>query len=558
MVTGTVVLFQEPFTGKSEERSSSTGFFVNVLGRVVNQNDPSFGEKNLSHAAWGRFRMTVRADGLNEFLTTDREKLRESRELKIFRAFLRRVFNKVRTEYDSDKSAMMPHGGDILVKSLGVLSLNPLRNVVSQTLRTEAPLPGLFDETNIPNREERRKSWRENTAENITTALNEVKYENSDDGSFVKFRISDSTIVVNKQHPFVAEYSHSKREKELLRTIAMVNLLSDMYALDIGIDPESLNSLREYRDKLMRFQAMQRRQSGAHIAQLLLQTQHDSKNWKYLEAVLSDALRYIGFDVQDLAKSGEPEGIARAFPLPTTSTPTVKQPNPPLYSFSFDAKSSKHDEASTGNIKLDGIVEHRERYGATYALVVAPGFTEGALVTRCEQQKVTPMKASDLGKLLEYTVEYGAIPLTKIKKLFEFHDPELVSQWIIKLKTDLKDSRPLTFDIFLQALEKLKRKIPDALSASTIALICRDELNAVGVKQDDVLAVAKGLSILIPDLLAIDGDKIIVNASAPRVAAAVASQLESLRSNDAFADDVIRAKSRLHQSDNHLFAHTPI
>ncbi|MEA3187112.1 MAG: hypothetical protein QOD99_942, partial [Chthoniobacter sp.] len=527
-ITGRVVLFVDPFSGKSEERVTSNGFFVNVLGRVVNQNDPSFGEKNLSHSAWGRFRMTVRADGLNPFLTIDREKFGERRELKVFRAFLRRVFNKARSEYDSDVNAGMPDGGDLLVRSLGVLSLNPLRNVVSESLRTEPPLPGLLDETGVVDREEKRRSWRENTAENIKTALTEVKYEKAGDDSFVKFRISDNAIVVNKDHPFVAEYSRTKAEKELLRTMAMVNLLSDVYALDIGIEPATLKSVRDYRDRLMRFRAMQQRKSGTYIANLLLQTQHDSGNSKRLEAVISDALRYLGFQVRDLAKPGEPEGIASAYPTPTSSIPTKENPHPPLYSFSFDAKSSKHDAAATGNIKLDGIVEHRDRYKANHALVIAPGFNEGALAIRCEQQKVTPMKASDLGKLLEYTVEHGAIPVTKLRELFELFDPEKVSLWVTRLESWLTEKRPLTIDIFLTALAKLKGKIPDALPAETIAFICREELKAVSTKGADVVALATGLSILIPDIVGVDGDKIVVNASAARVAAAVGSQLERL------------------------------
>ena len=76
-VTGHVWLYNDEISGgKSSQRGSSNGFFVNVLGRVVNLADPTFGEKNLSHAAWARFRMTIRADGLNDLLTTDREKLK--------------------------------------------------------------------------------------------------------------------------------------------------------------------------------------------------------------------------------------------------------------------------------------------------------------------------------------------------------------------------------------------------------------------------------------------------------------------------------------------------
>jgi hypothetical protein len=280
----------------------------------------------------------------------------------------------------------------------------------------------------------------------------------------------------------------------------------------------------------MRFRALQSRQSGTYIAKLLLQTQHDSGNSRRLEVVVSDALRYLGFQVRDLAKSGEPEGIASAYPTPTLSNPTRDDPNPPLYSFSFDAKSSKHDAAQTGNIKLDAVVEHRKRYKADHALVVAPGFTGDAIATRCDQQKVTPMTARDLGKLLEYTVEYGAIPVTKIREVLQIYKPSAVSKWVEELEEWLKEQRPLTIDIFLKALRNLKGKVPDVLPAGVIAFACREGLNAVSVKDSDVIAVAQGLSILIPDLVGVDEDKIVVNASADRVAAAVESQLEKLHS----------------------------
>ena len=528
-VTGTITLFENQISGgKSDDRGSSNGFHVNVLGRLVNQNDPSFGEENLSHAAWARFRMAIRADGLNTLLTTDREKFKERRELKVFRAFLRRAFNMARTNYDSDVNATMPDGGDVLVKSLGVMSLSPLRNVVSEALKGQSPIRDLFDETGITDRDARRQSWRDNTSENIKNALSDVKYESSGDQGFVKFRLSDSTIVVNKDHPFVAEHSRTKAEKELLRTIAMVNLLSDVYALDIGVAPAALQEIRDYRDRLLRFRAMQQRRSGTFIAKLLLQMQNDSSNSKHLETVLSDALRYLGFQVQDLAKSGEPEGVASAFSTPSNAVATAENPNPPLYSFTFDAKSSKKEVAATNNINLAGVVEHRERYKANYALVVAPGFSDGALVTRCEQQKVTPMMASDLGRLLEYTVAHGAIPVTKLREIFELYDPTKVSTWVADLQDWLRTKRPLTLDIFLRALESLKGQLPDVMPAGTLAFACRTTLKAVSVTADDVVALARGLSILIPDLVGIDSDKIVVNASADRVAAAVAAQLEKL------------------------------
>lgn len=537
-VTGRVTLFEDKVSGgKSDERGASNGFHVNVVGRVVNQSDASFGEKNLSHASWARFRMAVRADGLNPYLTTDREKFKDKPEMRLFRAFLRKSFNVARAFYDSDKNAEMPNGGDVLVASLGVLSLSPLRNVVSDALKSKAPVSGILDDSGIVDKKEKRRSWREDTADNINSALGQVKYEKVADNSFVKFRISDNTIVVNRDHPFVAEHSRTKAEKELLRTVAMVQLLSDIYALDIGVEPGALTAVRDYRDRLMRFRVMQQRQSGTHLANLLLRTQHSSDKSKLLEKSVSGALTYLGFDVEDLAKPGEPEGIARAYPTPTNSTATEEDPNPPLYSFTFDAKSSKHEVAATGNIKLDGIAEHRDRYKANYALVVAPGFSDGALATRCEQQKVTPITAHDLGRLLEYTVEHGAIPLTKLRELFQIHDPAKVTEWVTNLKPWLTKSRSLTIDVFLKALETLKGKVPDVLSASTIAYACRTDLKAVRVTNEDVLAVVKGLAILIPDLVGLDGERVIVNASSKHVAAAVHSQLEKLHDDGSTSAD---------------------
>ena len=528
-VTGRVVLFSEPISGgKSEDLGASNGFHVNVLGRLVNQASPAFGANNLNHSAWSRFRMTVRADGLDKFLTTDRER---------FKTFLRcarsapsctQRLTRRATAYDSDDNSTMTDGGDVLVDSLGVLSLNPLRSVVDSALATQPPIPGLIDDSGIVDKQEKRKAWRESTASNIRNALDQVKFEKTHDDSFVKFRVSDNSIVLNIEHPFVVEHSHSKAEKDLVRTVGMVNLLSDVYALDIGVDPQALESIRDYRDRLMRLRAIQRRKSGMHIAKLLLQTEHDSANSKRLEAVVSDALRYLGFHVKDLAKPGEPEGIASAYPTPTFQQPTEKNPHPPLYSFAFDAKSSKHDKASTGNIKLDGVVQHRKDNDATYSLIVAPGYNEGSLAVRCEQQKVTPMIAKDLGRLLEYTAQYGAISLKELQEIFRFHEPAKVTEWVAKLEAKLKSSRPLTIDIFLKALENLKGKIPDALAASTISLECREKLKAVSVKDSDVIALAEGLQIIVPDLVGVEGDKIIVNASAERVAAAVAAQLEKL------------------------------
>ncbi len=485
--------------------------------------------------------MAVRADGLDKFLTTNREQFQNEPALHLFRSFLRRCFNLARSAYDSDGSAAMPDGGDVLVKSLGVVSLAPLRSAVSEALRTGPQLPGLFDETGITDREKSRDEWREHTADNIRNALNSVEYGNLEDEEFVKFRLADNSIVINKKHPFVADHSRTKAEKKLLRSVAMVNFLSDIYALEAGVVPKTLDGIRHYRDRLMRFRAMQSRQSGTYIAQILLSAQHKSDATQEMETALADAFQYLGYTVDKKGGPGEPEGIASAVLYSASHAPSESEPRPPLYRFTFDAKSTKHGQAKTGNLNLDGIKEHQKRYEANYALVVAPDFQDGAVTTRCQQQGVTPVRASDIGKLLEYTAEYGAIPLDLMRCMFELRDPNAVSDWVGNLKAELKSTRRLTIDIFLGALNCLRGKVPDILGAELVSFICRDQLGAATVRDSDVLSLVRGLAILVPDLVGVtDNDKIIVNAAPDRVADAIRSQLEQLPgSSDVMGSDAM-------------------
>src|SRR5205085_397440 len=103
-----------------------------------------------------------------------------------------------------------------------------------------------------------------------------------------------------------------------------------------------------------------------------------------------------------------------------------------------------------------------------------------------------------------------------------------VTKWVEDLAGWLRDQRPFTITTFIRVLEILKGKVPDALSASTIAYECREKLDAFSVKDEHVIALARGLSILVPDLVGVIEDKVIVNASAARVAEAIRTQLEDL------------------------------
>ncbi len=527
-ITGRVRLYRDKISGgKSEKHGASNGFLINVRGRLVNQGDPSFGEKNLSHAAWARFRMTVRADGLDDFITTNREQFQDRREVSVFRAFLRKAFNKARGLFDDDKSAVMPDGGDYLVRNLGFVSLKPLQSVVSESLRMEPPFPDLFDESDITDREAHREEWLKSTTEDIGSALGEVRFGEYADASFVKYKVSDRSIVVNKKHPFVQEHARGKAGKILLRNLAMITVLSDVQGINIGIDPRMMDTMRGYRDSLMRYSAVKDRRSGDLVWSLLLRSHHDNENFQLLEAASAEALRYLGFEVTRMGKSGEPDGLARAHLLPPKTGSVGGSAPTPNYSFTYDTKATGKSKVKTNNVRLDAIVQHRDMYKADYALVIAPDFASGSSIHRFEAQRVTPLKTRDLGTLLQHTVRYGAVSLGKLQEMFELYDPCEVSYWVAGLDEYLRSNRRLTIDVFLKALVKLKEDVTDELPPALIGMECNRIVGRHKVKSDDVRTLAKGLEGIAPDLIAYKNGQIELNTTAVRLRETVMSQLEN-------------------------------
>ena len=141
-ISGQVTLFQSRISGgKSTALGASNGFFVNILGRVINLDHTDFGLKNLSHGAWAQFRATVRADGLDSEIGVEREGLRDSRSVKVFMSFLMATFNKARKELIAAQSAEWLNAGDMLDGSWNFIPLKPLAEVVAERLNFGLGLP---------------------------------------------------------------------------------------------------------------------------------------------------------------------------------------------------------------------------------------------------------------------------------------------------------------------------------------------------------------------------------------------------------------------------------
>ena len=363
-LTGTVRLFAEKISGgRSDEKASSNGFVVNVLGRNIYPNDPYFGLDNLSHSTWASFRAAVRADYLDGKISVDREGIASSDELEATRAILKRFFNIARVTANKAVEEDWPSEGDAIAGKLGErMPFQPLGRLVDEILAYTDDTPDFIDTKEISDALKFRETWTNDIAgfpDRLVKSSTIVPLEPSE--KFVRYDVSKQEIIINKSHPFSVEYSDSPEQRRMLQDTALVELLTDAYMVDSGLPEERVAEIRDYRDRMLRLVATLRRRTAPQIAKLLSQTVTHVKGF---EIIVGDALDYIGFVVERMGQPGKPEGVATA--VISRETDAERQ----SYKMTYDAKSSTHEKVSAGNVGIAGIARHKKDHNADVALVV--------------------------------------------------------------------------------------------------------------------------------------------------------------------------------------------
>jgi hypothetical protein len=530
-ITGKIRLYKSKISGgKSDALGSSNGFFVNIKGRVVNLDDPYFGLENLSHSAWSKFRATVRCDRLDEMLAVNREELSRNQELRIFRAFLRHLFNKARVAHDALAQAAWPHAGEVLTGSWNAVPLEPLGRIVLEGIDSVSGVPDFIDTSGVTDTETVFHEWEQLIVQSPGDLVSEVEFEALlPDAPLVKYDLAGRRVVINSNHPFSLEYGETHEQQLLLRDTALVDLLSEAYMADIGIDENQLRETREYRDQLFRLIAQVNRRSGAQIVAMLLGTTNQDKPFEY---IVGDALSYLGFAVQRLGeggKSGEPEGLATA-PMPPEHTPPSKDDHITSYKFTYDAKSAKGGKSKTSNLTIAGLTRHRRAHEADHILVVAPDYEMGALQEECKNNGVTPMRARDLAELLMLTATAGPLDLQEFREVLYLRDPNEVHEWVSQLSEQIRSIGRVSLDLLIKVLDEIGYEGRNAIHVSVITDHIGQHVGSKSqLKEKDVRGVVAGLAILVPSLVRITRDGYVFLSTSPeKLRAAIRGQISAL------------------------------
>ena len=523
-LSGQVTLYKSRIAGgKSESLGASNGFFINILGRVINLEHTDFGFENLSHSAWAQFRATIRADGLDKELGVEREGLRDSKQVRTFKQFLMSTFNKARTALTDNRMAEWPKAGDVLDGSWKRIPMEPLAQVVSERLASGRGLPGSIDASGIEKLEEAQQQWNRTVEENPGDLISVVRPEAFGEKMPLSlYRLPTRELLINEDHPYYVGRRGTLEERKVMQEFALADFLTELYLIGNDVDSVALDDGRAFRDEFLRLLAQLERSTGSEIVKMLMEATSHPRG---LEVIVGDALDYIGFNVTRLASNGEPEGIAKA---PLSPHADICKGS---YSFTYDTKSTTrpNGRVPNSNVRPGTLARHRRNHKANYTLVVAPDFESGALQEECEAEMVTPMRAKDLADLLMLSARAGTVDFVEFRRIFEHYDPDEVHCWVQSFVNESVEKPHVSIGQLLKTFDEIGIEGPDELGATVIAdriRLSSDDSNFPS--EGDIRRAIEGLGVFLPSMVRISNRQVYLSASPTDIRGALVDQLQLL------------------------------
>jgi hypothetical protein len=512
-ISGRWTLFEDELTGRKADDLDrrSHGYFVNVRGRVLNNETPYFGLENLNHTAWARFRACVRADWLDEALTVNRESLNnEITSVHVFRLFLKALFNKSRSSFDAPTDVpLLREAGQQLADAWGALPLQSLRGAVSEFAKNPSHIPREIHIASADVAGE-LKHWISDAKKDPASLLKEVVHRGiGRTAPLFVYDLTARSIIVNLDHPIAIEHGASRDAKELLGMSSVAEILSDARLTVLGLPAEDVSDFQNYRDYVRRAIVQLTRRSAASIATALIESTTD---WRRLEDAVVEALQALGFTATKIAKTGRTDGIAKC-PVPSSKARPDRG-----YIFTFDAKASVAGRVKTSDLKAEKLRLHREDEGADYTLVVAPEFEAGQIEKVCRNAECTPMRARTLAKLLMLAARVGSLDLGELEVIFDRYDPDAVDRFVNDIvKRHIGNPRPsleqllsvLGPEYFGQGKQVSARVLTDRLQRQ---LIIPETTSA-----KDVMQLFAGFAFLVPWTLRVTPPDSIQFANTPEM-----------------------------------------
>jgi hypothetical protein len=538
-VTGYAEIFQDLLTGgKSDEAGGrSHGFFVYVLGRLVNIDDEYFGiDKNLlRHGTFARFRAVVHIDRLDDELRSSREAVREGVLFNLAREFLKGIFNHARVALEAHDQGeeMGALAARRVAESPGSLTRLPLLGLVQSALK------GKFSPryTYYPHglKGKKREEFIEQLKKQAQSAEGFVRdiqlVELSQDQGIAVLDIQSGILQINLLHPFVAYFLDEYEDKQRslpLELLATSEVLMEAHLFGLGLEESMVRDSMDRRDQLLRYLA---RSQNKRSARLISQALEDAATDKSrLELELVKAFDSMGFNAIPLGGKDKPDGKADA-------NLSGRDGKPERYCVSLEAKSKEREGATVRNedVKVSAICRHRDDYGCDHVIVVGPDFAtkkgdEAALVreikddTKKSGKTVTLVRIVDLAKLVRI-VPLKRVNLSRLRDFFQrCITPDESRAWIEKIASEKKERAK--FKELLETIAEEQQEEPGAaVEYAAIVTSLRKGRN-LRMDKEEVRDLCRALARLAPEYVTILENSVELNQRPDKVLEAIGAAIK--------------------------------
>jgi hypothetical protein len=417
-VWGTVRLFDESLiVGKASEQGRSHGFFLLVLGRLLNPDDEKFLLDDPSFATFYRSQFILHVDGLDGVLLADREGLQRSapstQELALLQGA---VYRAARSELDNRDTQAAEEA-----KSLTVLPTRSREHY-------REPLTALLMKQSDPG-----ATWFD---------LGQPKIERKEIGEEQPVAVLSprgTGFEVNASHPYYraleSRFGTGKRAQEYYRTydmFAVSERLLEGHLYDIGVPDEKVKEVLKWRDGLFRELAEAYGRTPSELITALINASYTGD--VEFENAIMDVLNGMGFTATRDGSSGKKDGLIYA------------SAGPDSYTLTFEAKGSK-SAVQNDKAEISGAANHREAAGADHAVVVARefvGFKSGrkpvAILEECRVVKGVSIMTVDAFATLYAAVSRFGYTLDVLKDVFfEIESPDEKLKRIETLQAPTED-----------------------------------------------------------------------------------------------------------------------
>lgn len=463
-VDGEAIIYEKELSGGKSailDWGRSNGFFIRVRGRVINMEDSLFGISQPNHAAWSRFFLDVRADGLREYLLSSREGVRSCSEVIEFRKFLKDTFDECRNAYEkwNEKSNINIDLANLLSDDANVELVDQLIRSVRSTIRANQDSFYIKNPQNID--EDDRSEWLEDYRSSIAESpISNTKFQKGGSSApLLNYDPESKVLIINKEHPFIDKITNGGKHPNSAKLFALSELLLEGQLEELGIDTVTIDSIARHRDRTLRLAAGE---GPLTIHQALRQLNVANEDPTAVERATGMAFQVLGFKYE--RKGGNAsgaDGILDAY----LGRHEKELGN---YRLVYDAKQSSQNRISADKIDFPSLQGFGDRESANYGFFIASSYegegdANSKLNTKHENYKTNPkalpiclLKIEHLERLIYLHCQYG-VTLSRLRKLFrESSNVSRMDGLIDELNNELETEDPIPLGELLKELEEMK------------------------------------------------------------------------------------------------------